>query len=49
MNITYTVEKKRKCYYENMEIWHYQKFHHFISLPFFGNFAPPLTQSQLRH
>ena len=32
-----------------MEIRYYQKFYHFISMPFFENFAPPLTQSQLRH
>ena len=41
--ITYTIE---------MEIHYYQKFHqfnHFMSMPFFGNFAPPLTQSQVRH
>ena len=32
-----------------MEMRYYQKFHHVISMPFFENFAPPLTQSQLRH
>ena len=46
MSITYTVEKKRKCSYNswchgNMEIRYYQKLHHFISMPFFENFAPP--------
>ena len=32
-----------------MEIHYYQKFHHFVPMPFFGNFAPSLTQSQVRH
>ena len=32
-----------------MEIRYYQKFHRFISMSFFENSAPPLTQSQLRH
>ena len=48
------LKKKRKCSYNsqchgNMEIRYYQKFYHFISMPFFENFAPPLTQTQLRY
>ena len=33
----------------NMEIHYYQKFHHFMAMPFFKNFAPTLTQSQLHY
>ena len=28
-----------------MEIHYYQKFHHFMPMPFFENFSPPLTQT----
>ena len=55
MNIIYTVEKKIKIkcsnswWHGNIERRYYQKFHHFISSPFFENFAPPFTQIQLRH
>ena len=51
-SITYTVEKKRKCScnYSAIAKRYYQKFHDFVTMPFFENFALlPLTQSQLHH
>ena len=43
MSITYTVEKKEntRIIQSALEIHYYQKFHHFISMPFFENFATP--------
>ena len=46
---SYAVEKNAVIIHIAMEIHYYQKFHHFISMPFFKNFAPLLTQRQVRH
>ena len=47
MSITCTVEKKENALIIHSPwkhgIRYYQKFHNFMSMPFFENFAPPLT------
>ena len=51
----YTVEKKENditihsAMEIHMEIHIYQKFHHFILMPFFEKCAPPLTLSQVQY
>ena len=49
MSITYTAEKKENTLITHsvMEIHYKQKFHRFIAMPFFENFAPPFAQSQV--
>ena len=53
MSITYTVEKKENALITHsvMETWEcvLSEISSFICMLFFENFAPPLTQSQLRH